>query len=525
MADFGLGKTYRLAESVFFVESEIDWIQDERLSKDCGYLGDPVTTVKQGVRGDAGDGLLELEQSERGDSTAKITWTGDGRISSLSYNSVGVGSKVVGAGAKLLATIAGTALRAAPVPAAPVLGLLGLRGLAARVAPNQQGCPPVEAAVRRAWEADHEDAKEHKAAYEQIAASATSKLTELRKSVVEKGPDEAPYGEIARIRQIEAVLDSALKEIAKVEAMFTAWSEARLTRIPRKVSFAIGVDEVPVHKDRTDERPARNPLEVSEKDDPALFSLWNVCGLWIEVGPTFSHAGWRPNPVGTQAAGDRVYWRLPQPASLWVWRRDSEGAAVLDQVVDTMVVDRFSDTGSLPIEGRYFGEAAVDVTFDELGFPATTSQSDKSAAGAVADGLAGLPGQIQEGLSAVGTIATTTSELRDAAAKRRLAEVTRKVDQRSKELELQGINATADSYAELKRLQQQVEIAEAQSTLAPPSPTELSRLENDLAEATARRDLEAVNRARAQESELAATQAEIARLQAQIDLLTLQRKV
>ena len=60
-------------------------------------------------------------------------------------------------------------------------------------------------------------------------------------------------------------------------------------------------------------------------------------------------------------------------------------------------------------------------------------------------------------------------------------------------------------------------IAKAQGSLAPAS--ELSRLQNELAEATARRDLEAVSRERAQASELAEVRAELAKLEAQLDII------
>ena len=121
------------------------------------------------------------------------------------------------------------------------------------------------------------------------------------------------------------------------------------------------------------------------------------------------------------------------------------------------------------------------------------------------------------GLETATKIGTSVGDLQDAAAKRRLEVINRLVDQRAKELELQGINATAESYAEQKRLEQQVAIAKAQGSLAPAS--ELSRLQNELAEATARRDLEAVSRERAQASELAEVRAELAKLEAQLDII------
>jgi len=256
--------------------------------------------------------------------------------------------------------------------------------------------------------------------------------------------------------------------------------------------------------------------------------VWDDLGTRVEIGPVPPERDWRPNHDGILegVASERaIHWRVPRLARIWVWRRlESGNQAVLESVIDTLVTDRYGKGGSLDLEGRWFGEASVQLTLGDLGAPVKMVAGDKSAVGAIADAIAAAPDQFAAGLDAVSKASTTLGDLSSAGAEQRLKAVKRQVEQRTQELELQGINATADSFAELKGLKQQVEIAQAQSSLAPPSPSELARLEGELAKATASRDLETVNRDRAQASELAAMKSEIERLTVELALVKLKKE-
>lgn len=501
-------RSYLLAESVFTFELSVDFVLDERLDAVREYLDEPVTSVSQSVRGDSSHGERDLKPPRRGDNDFTFAWASDRRVSSLSYKSAGVGSKVVGAAVKVLALIAGTVIRG-PVRSATQR--------------DETKEPPGPAQVRAAWEASNKEAAAHQKRYEDIAGKATEGLANLRLEMVSKDIDAfAAALKLARTRQLEQVLDVALKEVAKIEAMASAWSEARITRFPRRLSYTLALDELPTHEDATSESPWNDP-KAEHAEQPVWDFLWKKCGIWVEVGPTLASSDWHPNPDGhvpgeiLQRDDPHLYWRIPRPARLWIWKKSVSGQPVLEKAVDIVVTDRFSLSDSLLLDGRFFGEASVEVLFDDLGFPSKLVQGDKSAVGAIADTLSGIPDQLIAGLGAATTIGTSIEDLRDAADKRSLEVIKRQVEQRAKELELQGVNATADSYAELKRLQQQVEIATAQGSLAPAS--ELSQLQHELAEATARRDLDAVTRDRADAAEFAGVRAEIARLQAQIQLL------
>ena len=506
---------YLLAESVSIIDTSVDFMRDARLGDVREYC-DVVTTVGQSVRGDSSHGVRNLNPPRRGDNDVTITWTSDRRVSSVSYPSVGVGSKIVGAGVKIITTIAATAIRSSAA-----IRLFGLDDK--RQEPEQAEAPkgpPDPAAVRAAWEAANPNAVDHRKTYADIAGAATERLAGLRKELVEASIEPAATArKLTRIRQLEDVRGVALKEIAKVEAMFTAWSESAITHFPQRITYALELDELPEHTDPMSSQPTTDPKTQHDQKD-VWNQLWTQSRIWVEVGPGVARQGWRPNPTGVamdDPVPERVYWRVPYPARLWVWRQDDAGEPVLEKTIDVMVANRFSQTDSLPLDGRFFGEAAVELVFDELGSPTKLVQGDKSAAGAIADALLSVPDQVAAGLETATKIGTSVGDLQDAAAKRRLETINRLVDQRAKELELQGINATAESYAEQKRLEQQVAIAKAQGSLAPAS--ELSRLQNELAEATARRDLEAVSRERAQASELAEVRAELAKLEAQLDII------
>ncbi|MFT4108101.1 hypothetical protein [Propionicimonas sp.] len=502
--------SYLLAESVFTVETTVDLIRDTRLDEPREYLDVPVTTVAQTVAGDARHGTRELDPPRRGDNDFTIAWTADRRLASVSYKSVGVASKLVAAAVKILATVVGIAIRGTAT------------GLTRRSDPSDSAPldeAPDPSSVRAIWDTAHEAEAAHSRVHAAIAERATAKLTTLRGQVVDTDDGVEAARALARISQLELVLRTSLKETAKVDAMFASWSDAHLARIPRTLSRSIALDAVPVHGDPTIDAPTQDPNGLHDRPD--LEALWQDCGIWLEVGPTLADPDWRPNHAGAVDGAtlrrDVVYWRVPRMARVWVWRRGDSGRPVLEKAADVPVTDRFGESTSMALDGRFFGEASVDVTFGDLGSPARLVVGDKSVAGAIADAIGGAPDQVSAGLDAATRIGASADALRDAADVRGLEVIKRQLERRSKELELQGVNATADSYAELKRLQQQVDIASAQGSLAPPST--LATLQNELAEATARRDLDAVNRDSAQAAELAGVRAEIARLQAQVQLL------
>lgn len=515
---------YLLPESTVVIEGRVDLIHDTRVKDSPSvYLGTPAATVVTGVRADHSTGKRTLEVPERGNNTIKVELTDDRRLSSITFNTVGAGSQVLAAGVKLVAVVAGAAVRTAG-PAGPALRKLWKEKAPEDTEPNTE--PPTPEQARQAWCNDGNAAEaEHKNAYEALATGTTAKILAARQTLATTDDplDASKLGR--RIQQLEDLAADARAEVAKVDALYEMWSRARLDKYPQRQTFTLAVDELPVHSD-----PMSFELEWDvEKatDGSELKQIWEMFGVAVEIGPVGEEAAYRPNPTGTVGELDEqnVHWREPRPARLWVWRRDEDRKPVLEQVADVVVTDRYSVAGELQLRGRRWGEESVSIAFGPMGGPTKLEVGEKGVVGAIADAIAGAPEQFVAGLDAVNKASTTFGDLTSAADQRRLTAIKRQVEQRSQELELQGLTATADDFVTLKQLQQQVEIAEAEGTLAPPAaPTKLDRLEAQLKTQTVRRDLEVIRREHSQAAELGAMYSEIERLRAELQLIKLRER-
>jgi hypothetical protein len=510
---------YLLPESTVVIDGKVDLIKDTRLGGEPRvYLGEPVSTVATGVRADSSHGVRELDPPERGDNALTVAQTGDQRLAGLTFNSVGVGSKVVGAGVKVVAMVLGAAVRAAGVRSITdaAEGLLGK-------SPTE---PPAEDDVRAAWEQANEPSVAHRKAYAEMADAATAQLLAARKTMSTEEDPLAVARAARRVQYLTDLLADANAEVAKVEGLYDAWGAARMEKYPQHITFTLAIDELPEHPDPMSYRPASAPAtSASGGGGSVVQHIWDTLGVLVEIGPVNPQTSWRPNAEGrVQGTLDEqsVHWRTPRSARLWIWRRDSDDKAVLEQISDILVTDRYSTAGCMKLEGRYFGERAVDLVLNDLGVPTKLVTGDKSAVGAIADAISTAPEQFTAGLDAVSKASTTLGDLSSAGAELRLKAIKRDVEQRTQELELQGINATAEDFAELKRLKQKVDIATAQGSLAPPS--ELAKLEAELSRETTQRDLEAVRRDRAQAAEMAAVHSEIDRLKAELELIRIRRE-
>jgi len=509
---------YLLPESTVLIDGHVDLIHDTRLPADTRvYLGSPTATVSLGVRADSSHGSRTLRPPEGGDSSVTYDWSDDQRLLGLAFNSIGVGSKVMGAGVKVLAMVVGAAVRFAPGRS--------MATAATSLAGGASQQPPDEDAVRKAWDSRKGNSKAatHRSEHQVIAEKATDALTAVRKDMV-AAVDPVIMGRLERrLQYLSRALEDAKAEVSKVDALYAAWCAGRLKKYPQHVTFTLAIDELPVHSDPASYTPAWS--RAWEKGSPkgALVEhIWETLGTVVEIGPISPQLPYQPNSSGMvegKLDEQSIHWREPRLARLWIWRRDSNDRQVLEQVSDVLVTDRFSKSSSLKLEGRRFGERAAEIALNEWGAPKKLVVGDKSAVGAVADAISSAPEQFTAGLDAASKSSSALGDLSTAGAELRLKAIKRQVEQRTQELELEGINATAEDFAQLKRLQQQVEIASAQGALAPPS--ELATLQDELSRETAKRDLDAVQRDRAQAAEISAIQSEIERLKAEVELAKL----
>ena len=522
----------RQPESTVVITGDIDTVVDSRLGGNDVrvYQGRPTATVAQSLRPDRSHGERDLEPPGRGDTDWSLDFTADQRLTAVGFKSTGVGAKVVGAGVKVMAMVAGTAARLA-VPTANGHARL-VRAFARQSEPAEgdepaeaeSATPPDEGSVRKKWERTHEAEVVHLEAYVELADTLNASLLRLRQELAACDSAALAAPLVRRSHQLIALLDDARAESAKVEGLYRAWCDANMVRVPRHLTFTLAIDELPQHTD-----PTSFDMQEEQSADGGLADvwkqLWEDLGVRVEIGGVPPGGSWRPNTFGvvdSDLGAQAVQWRRPRPARVWIWRRDEGGTAALEKVVDTLVTDRYSLSGSIDLNGRWFGESSMQMTMDDLGAPSRIASGDKSAAGAIADAISSVPEQVMSTLEAVSKASTALTDLSATSAEQRLKSIKRQVEQRTQELELLGLNASAEDFAELKRLKQRVEIAEAQSALAPPSG--LATLEDQLAKQTARRDLEAVSRERTQAAELAATRSEIAQLAAEVELLKLRKQ-
>lgn len=557
---------YLLPESTIVIDGRVEFIKDTRLEEDPRlYLGTPISTVATAVRGDSSDGARDLMMPRRGDNSMTVELTNDARLSSVAFNSVGVGSKVVGAGVKVVAIVASVAARVAGRPWVQ-------QGFAKekRKAVNTE--PPTVEQARKAWETVNKEALHHQVKYAGVAKTGTEELLAVR-AKLSKTKDSIVAAQAARrIQYLEDLVADSKAEVAKVDGLYEAWSSAHLEKHEQHLVFTLAIDELPIHDDPSSFVPAwpgvkstptiQGPIEVDSSSYPAwsdvestatiderpthvdpssldparpgvesaatvdespVKDIWETLGVLIEIGPVSKQEPYRPNEEGTVKGNpdvESIHWRDPRLARLWVWRRvGPDEQPVLEQMSDILVTDRFSNSRSLKLDGHFFGDQAAAITLDPLGCPIKFVSGDKGAVGAVADAISAAPEQFVAGLDAVTKASTALGDLSTAGADLRLKAIKRQLDQRTQDLELEGLNATAADFAELKRLKQQVEIAEAQGSLAPPS--ELAKLEGQLVQETAGRDLDAVRRDRAQVAELGALHGEIDLLKAELGLVKL----
>lgn len=507
---------YRLAETVVVVEGTIDVVSDEKLGTiDEDDWGSVVTNVAVATRGDEGGGAqtVRFDGGRGSDDDFTVEFTADLRLASVSYKSVGVGSRLVAATTTLIATIAGTAVRVAAGRAGTIQTATVDEARA-----RADAVQTAEDAARAEWDGNNEQLAAHKNAYKQVLADARAKLLKSRQELVAATTADDMSAATARIYRLGSVEGAAQAEIDKVDAIYRVWRDSFTTRRKETKSYIISMAGLP--RRARDTAPDPNALSSTAK------AAWDELGVIVEVGPADGYGSTMPTPPTSNADGSdrRVYWRVPRPVRLWVWQRGPNGTPELVRTQQAMVVNEHSTTRSMLLSSKVFGEQGGALVFDESGAVTKISRNDKSALGAFADAIGAIPATVAAGFDSVSKAEASLSGLADADAKRNLDAIKREVERRKLELEQRGLDATAGEVAELKRLQQQVELQTARDSLAPPTTSELTELQHALALEATRKELEATTRQRALDGELAAAEAEIARLTVELSRANLERE-
>lgn len=505
---------YLLPETVVVVRGSVELVDDQFDEPGTRQYREADVEVVSAVRGDEGNGLKTVSiGGGRGDNDFSIDLTADRRLSAVSFKSTGSGGRIVAASATLVASIAGVALKAAS-PFQVQAGNTDVDGLAISEAVNLPA-RTVEEVARSVWEAVHFRERDHRAAYVSIAAAATDHLRDLRRGVADDAltVDQAT---MAAIYRLEHVLADAQAEIAKVDTLYASWRESTKTRRTEERSFTFALDTLRLRG--SDAEPNINDLVGTAE------RAWDELGVLVELGPADGYTTARSTPVRVEnsRSDSRIVWRIPRKVRLWVWRRAADSAGkptvTLERTFDVDAVDKHSAERNVEWDRRTFGEVGGTLAFDPSGSLIKVARSDKGAAGAVADAVNGIPAAIASGLDSVMKTSASFDTLTDSDGVRRLALLKREAESKTQELELKGLDATADDFAEAKRLAQRVAMADATSKLSPAKQSELAAAQNELALLTARRDTEALVRQRQLDGELAVAQGELARLSLELQL-------
>ena len=363
---------YVLPESVVVISGTVDQVIDTRLpDSPRTYVGAPQATVVQSVRGDRSHGERVLEPPRKGDTDWTIQLTADQRLASVGYSSVGVGSKVVGAGAKLLAVVAGAALR---------LGT-GLAGLDTREGedtdkeePDVSGIPPTEDEARAAWEAVNQDAVEHRRKTRTWRSrpprSSWSCAPRCSRTTTER---RAPRAASARSRRCWPRRSPRRRRWTGC----TGPGPARTSSdSPASCPSAWPSTSSPARRPVVGQPAARSGPRHDTSAQGAVAADLDELGVRVEIGAAPPETSWRPNTAGASAADtgpQKVSWRIPRAARLWIWTRGADpDTAVLEKATDVWVTDRFSHSASLSLEGRFWASRSSRS-------PSTTSASPASS--------------------------------------------------------------------------------------------------------------------------------------------------
>lgn len=471
------------------------------------YDGDSVTVddvhVELVQRGAEAAGAARTLRTGDGSQAFSVGLTSDGRVQSIEYKRVGAGPAVVTAAAKLVGFIASTALSAVRLGA--------LAGEAKEAGDGDQ----VIAEPRKDWAAAHPEAAALLASNKSLAKAAAEKLAEVRTELLTASDLPVMRNLAARERAISEVVDDARAEVARLEALYIAWRESQRTSSTATIECTVDIANI---SSRQANQPATTPPTPPVAGD-AHYQLWADFNVILEVvDPRRANdqpARHAPERGSVEDEARLVRWRVPRAVELWVWKKDPGGSVVLVTRTPIRIADERSDTHAMELRASAFGEHGGAWTFDDDGAPTAIKTDDKSTAGALADALSSLPETLVGAVEQGKKLNEAVAGIQDAAAEREKAAAERELATAKARIDLLGVNATAHDMAAVARAEQAVKLRTATRATSP-SADMLDDLKAQLELQKTRDDLAAQRRTAQIEGDLAATKAEVARLEQEV---------
>ncbi len=391
---------YRLARTVVTITGVVTI----RTADDLTEVREHVSDIAVAAGADpAPSALLSLviEKRERHwwwpfgqDRDFDITLAPDERLSAVGVTTTGVGAQILEAGVKVVAFVVSTAagLAAAPAAEEPTAAEVAEREALEEAAERNV---PQEAAKEAVKPRTVDDV--FAAEYPETAAQRASlgRATQaLQTSFAERAEALAKLPDDTKEKELKALGDALAKargEAAVFEAQFEAWRALRFPVSTQKLSYTLGVDELPV-RDRADDTVTL-PQDLSPGVKEAVDKL-GVVVAWIGPG-----AGAEPAVVDP-AATDTIRFRRPRPARLAVYGvarplsvdEDLQMASAefkLRSLVSAQVVDSRSTVGVIPIRSSLFAQHGTAAEFGETGAMTRLSNKEVGALGIILGGEAG----------------------------------------------------------------------------------------------------------------------------------------
>lgn len=484
---------YYLAESYVIVSGSIKHERDAATNEEKTEAD---ATVAVGMRGDETDKRPILFGKDGADDDFTVVLTSDQRLSSVQYKSVGIGGRLIGTTATIVGFVGGLARSVVRMGTAP----------------EKRKTP--EEAARAKWDGDHPREAGLLGKYKAIAERAADGIVAAHEDSVTATTPAVQATALARVRRLEQSLIDSRREIERIEALYRAWRAQQVTTRSELFTYNLSIAELA----RDPNNQPGNPTtpNISELGEKAR-KIWTDLGVIVQVGAPDGRMQppRRDTPEYKESEEHRrIRWRIPRPVRMSIWRLGEENECVLERTFPSLIVDEQCDTAAMTLESNVFGEQSAEIEFSESGIPTKFVHGEKGPLGSFADALKDVPSTLVAGLQAAKDTTSSLTTLADANEERELAGLKRRVERAQQELERKGLDATAEQFAELKRLEQQVAIGDAQGKLAPPS--ELDALKSQLELVQTRSSLHAAERTEALDSELADIRAEVARLEERV---------
>jgi len=390
------------------------------------------------------------------DVDATLTLLPELRLSSVTAESTGRLGELVAAGVKLAATVAGVTLTA---PRKAVAHRVESPPKAKRIGPDTAELDTRIATLRS-----------------QIKA-ATAEIEKVAQDALGTADLRVALRRIALLKALRASEESELGLVVAARDSLIALS-TKTTRSTGTRSLAFDLLPKPAAID--------NGSVVIDELGSAK-ALWDETGLVVTATPEAAEFALKgTDATGAYATAEGVFHRVPRKMEWTLWRSvkpqpDGKSDPKVERVSQgiSWVVDLQSKLRFVKFRRSWWAKRKAAIDFAADGTASKLTVGATSSAASITTALGTAPQTFSDALTTVKSIAGTSAELADRAAKERLDDLTRAYDTRAAELKNDAQDLTAGDYAELERLKQQVALAEQRAALAPAtsSPTAVAQAE------------------------------------------------